>query len=191
MLAGGARRRMGRDKALLILGHETILQRQFRTLRAVCHEVAVIGPPERYAGLSAPVIPDELPGRGPLGGIFAGLRHTRTEFNLLLGCDLPFMQVRFLCFLAALALEERADVTVPQTADGRFQTLCAVYRRRALGVFRSSLVSGDNTIRRVFPRLRCRVLTWPEIVRAGFSRSIFANMNTPADYEAAVLRFIR
>ncbi len=191
VLAGGASRRMGRDKALLMLGSETILRRRIGTLRAVCREVAVIAPPERYPGLPAPVIPDDLPGRGPLGGIFTGLRHTRTEFNLFLGCDLPFMQARFLGFLAALALEDRADVTVPKTADGRFQTLCAVYRRRALGAFRSSLAGGDNMIRRVFPRLRCRVLTWPEIARAGVSRSVFANMNTPADYEAAVRRFSR
>ncbi len=185
VLAGGASRRMGRDKALLSLGGETILLRQIRTLRAACRGVVVIGSPERYAGLPRPVIPDDLPNRGPLGGIYTGLRHTRTEFNLFLGCDLPFMPSRFLRFLAALALETGADVTVPQTPDARLQTLCAAYRRRGLGAVRSSLASGENMIRGVFPRLRCRIVKWPEIARAGFSRRIFDNMNTPEDYERA------
>lgn len=185
VLAGGASRRMGRDKALLALGHETILQRQVRTLRAVCDGVVVIGSPERYSGLAGPVIPDDLIGGGPLRGIYTGLRHTRTEFNLFLGCDLPFMQARFLRVLAARALEDGADVTVPQTLDGCLQTLCAVYRRHALGAIRSRLAAGENMIRRVFPRIHCRVVEWPEIARAIFSRRIFDNMNTPTDYETA------
>ncbi len=182
VLAGGASRRMGRDKALLALGHETILQRQVRTLRAACRRVAVIGAPEGYSGLVGLVIPDDFTGCGPLAGIYTGLRHTRTEFNLFLGCDLPLMQARFLRVLAALALEAGADVTVPRTPDGRLQALCAVYRRRALDAIRSRLAAGENMIRRVFPRLRCRVVEWPEIARAGFSRRIFDNVNTPEDY---------
>ncbi len=183
MLAGGASRRMGRDKALLALGDETILARQVRLLHAVCRRVAVIGPQERYRGLAVPVLPDELPRRGPLGGIVTGLDLTRAEFNLFLGCDLPFMESRFLRFLAARALQDAADVTLPRTPDARLQTLCAVCRRRARVVLRASLMAGENMIRRVFPRLRCRIIAWPEIARAGFSQRIFDNMNTPADYE--------
>lgn len=191
VLAGGASRRMGRDKALLALGSETILERQIRTLRAVCRGVAVLGPPDRYPQVGAPVYPDDFPGRGPLGGIVTGLRRTPTEFNLFLGCDLPFMEKRFLRFLAARALHDAADVTVPRTPDARLQTLCAVYRRRALPALRASLLAGENMIRRTFPRLRCRMIAWPEIARAGFSLRIFENMNAPADYEATLRRLVR
>ncbi len=185
VLAGGDSRRMGRAKAELVLGGETMLERQIRVLRAVCRSVAVIGIPQSVPGLNVPAWSDEIPGRGPAGGIYTALLHARTEFNLILGCDLPFVDARFLRFLAQRALDEAAEVTVPEARDFRIQPVCAVYRRRALAVVRSSLNVGSNKTQDLAFRLRPRVLSWREIARAGFPPRILANMNTPEDYEAA------
>ena len=132
VLAGGASRRMGVDKATLVLGHETLIGRELRLLRSICRFVAVIGPVSKFSGLDVPVFADEVPGRGPLGGIYTGLRRTRTEFNLFMSCDLPFMESRLLGFLCDRALETEADVTLAQSSDKRLQPLCAVYRRRGV-----------------------------------------------------------
>jgi len=175
---------MGQPKPLLELGGQTMLERQLRLLRGVCRSVAVVGAPPGLPALGVPVWADELPGRGPLGGIYTGLKHSRTGYNLLLGCDLPFMETRFLRFLARLAIQEQADVTVPQTGDRCLQPLAAVYRRRARGAIRARLEAGDNKTSSFLHRVRCRVIRWREIARAGFSPRIFANMNTSADYEA-------
>ncbi len=185
VLAGGASRRMGRDKAKLLLGRETMLDRQLRMLRPVCRSVAVLGPRAIVTGLDVPVFPDEMPGRGPLGGIFTGIKRTRTEFNLFLGCDLPFLEVAFLRYLCKRALECQADVTVPKSQNHRLQPLCAVYRRRALGAVRTSLESGENKVSQFFSRVRCVVIPWRDIARGGFAARIFDNMNTPEDYQAA------
>lgn len=185
VLAGGASRRMGRPKARLVLGHETMLQRQLRLLRSVCRSVAVLGPPEEYRGLAMPVFADEFAGRGPLAGLYTGLLHTRTEYNLFLSCDLPFMTVRFLGFLCERALQSEAEVTVPESPVGAFHPLCAVYRRRALRAIRASLQAGENKVSRFFSHVGCRAVTTREIAQAGFKLRIFDNMNTPEDYEAA------
>ncbi len=179
---------MGRDKAKLLLGNETMLDRQLRLLRLVCRFVAVLGPRALVAGLDVPAFPDELPGRGPIGGIYTGLKRTRTDFNLFLGCDLPFMEVAFLHFLCQQALESKADVTVPKSRDHRLQPLCAIYRRRTLGAVQRSLELGENKVSRFFSRVRCVVIPWREIVRAGFAARIFDNMNTLEDYQAATKR---
>lgn len=184
VLAGGASRRMGRDKAKLVLEGETLLERQVRLLQAVCRTVGIVGPPDSYRGLDVPVYPDEVRRRGPLGGIYSGLLHTRSEYNLFLSCDMPQLEARFLGWLIEQALEYQADVTVPRTRDGR-HPLCAVFRRRALAAIRYRLASGQNNVRGLFPRVGSRVVPWSEIARAGFSPRIFGNMNTPQDYEAA------
>ena len=204
VLAGGLSRRMGRPKAALLLGDETMLARQVRLLKSVSRSVAVAGRPAGFEVLEAHgirsalggdvrLLPDELPGRGPLGGIYTGLAWTRTEFNLFLGCDLPFMETRFLRYLAAKALACGADVTVPESADGKLQPLAAVYRRRARAAVKASLESGENKVTRFYADVLCEVVKWPEIAHAGFPQRIFDNMNTPADYENAVrqLPFIR
>jgi molybdopterin-guanine dinucleotide biosynthesis protein A len=185
VLAGGASRRMGRDKAKLVLGEETMLERQIRLLRRVCRSVTVIGPPENFARVDVPVFPDELLGRGPLAGIYTGLSLSRTELNLFLGCDMPFMGARFLRFLCERACTSRADVTLPETRQQGLQPLSAVYRRRALGPIRARLAAGENEVSRFLPRVQCLVLPWREIARAGFPPRIFDNMNTREDYEAA------
>ncbi len=185
VLAGGASQRMGQDKSKLLLAGERMLQRQIRLLHSLCRSVAVLGPPQNFAGLEVPVFPDERAGRGPLGGLYTGLLHTRTEFNLFLGCDLPFMEAGFLRYLCRRALERQADVTVPESRDHGFEPLCAVYRRRALGAVRRSLESGENKVTRAFSRLRCEMIPWQAVSRVGFSPRIFVNMNTPQDYEEA------
>jgi molybdopterin-guanine dinucleotide biosynthesis protein A len=176
---------MGKPKPLLELGGKTMLERQLGLLRGVCRSVAAVGAPSELPAAGVPVWADELPGRGPLGGIYTGLRRSRTEYNLFLGCDLPFMEARFLQFLARLAIAGQADVTVPQTPDRHLQPLAAVYRRRTLGAIRARLEVGENTTSSFFHSVRCRVVPWREIARRGFSPRIFVNMNTSADYEAA------
>jgi len=185
VLAGGASHRMGRPKAGLVLGRETLLERQIRLLEVVSRSVAVVGSPAGFAGLAVPVFPDDLPGCGPLGGIYTALRKSRTEFALIVGCDLPFMQVRFLGYLAARALASQADVTVPQSPGGHYEPVCAVYRRRALPAIRASLEAGKCKTSDFFHRVRSQTIPWREIARAGFPPRIFANMNTLAGYEAA------
>jgi molybdopterin-guanine dinucleotide biosynthesis protein A len=185
VLAGGQSHRMGKPKGLLKLGGETLLERQLHVLRGVCRRVAVLGAPPGFPAVGARVFADELPGRGPLGGIYTGLKYSRTEYNLFLGCDLPFMEARFLRFLARLAVLEQADVTVPQTRDHRLQPLAAVYRRRALAAIRARLEAGENKTSSFFHRVRCRLVPWREIARAGFSPRIFVNINTPVDYDLA------
>lgn len=180
---------MGRPKAELVLGGETMLARQLRLLRTVCRSVAVVGPSAGHPGLGVAVFPDELPGRGPLGGIYTGLQRSHTDFSLFVSCDLPYLEARFLHYLARRAVECQADVTVPQSPRSGFEPLCAIYRRRVLKVIRACLEAGENKTTAFFPHVFCCVISWPEIARAGFTSRIFANMNTRADYETARIKY--
>jgi len=183
ILAGGASRRMGTDKACLTFGPERVVDRQIRLLRAVCRTVAIIGPPARYAGTGTQVFEDEISGRGPLGGIHTGLLRARTEFSLFLGCDMPMMEERFLRYLCQQALASRALATVPPPwVEGRYP-LCVVLRRSVLARIGFRLESGQNRVRGLFSRLPRRTVSRVEFARAGFSTRIFCNLNTPEDYE--------
>jgi molybdopterin-guanine dinucleotide biosynthesis protein A len=205
VLAGGRGRRMGQPKHTLILNGETLLSRQLRLLRSVCPAIAVLGtsdaPPYAQASIreasvkmtgkefkmsfDVPVYPDEWPGRGPLAGIYTALLRTHTEYNLIIGCDMPYLSASFLHYLCLRAKESQADVTVSESRDRRLQPLCAVYRRRARSAIRSSLAQGQNKVSRFYPHACCEIIRFPEIVRAGFRNNLFANINTPADFEAA------
>lgn len=194
---------MGRDKAALLLEGRTLLEHALATLRQVCREVLILGPPQLYGDYGAPVVEDIFPGCGPLSGIHAALSHTRTEFNLIIAVDTPFLSPEFLTFMAERAVNSEAVVCTPEIGGYR-QPLCSVYSRAFLPIAEEALrsqktqveaagspapaakaKSRDYKIVPLFPRDRTCVVTEEEMRRFAFAPEMFENLNTPDDIERA------
>jgi molybdenum cofactor guanylyltransferase len=172
---------MGADKALLVLGNEKLLQRAMRIVAAVCPEPIIVGDPVLYGGFGTAVA-DRVPGCGPLGGIHTALCVTTSRRNLILSVDMPRMTTEFLRWLVNKSAGGDELATVPQVA-GRNQPLCAVYRRKLLPVIEESIGAGEYKVDRSFAKVPTRYLSEKEVNAAGFSADIFANVNTPEDFE--------
>jgi len=183
VLTGGESRRMGRDKALLEIGGRPMALRMVERVRPLVAEVALVGAPERYGHLGVPVLADCEAGRGPLAGIVTALRATRLDWNLIVACDLPFLEASFLDMLLSEANDEY-DAVVPRPADG-WQPLCAAYHRRCLPAFERVLMSEYPKISVAFDSLRVRALVPGRLARFAFNPRMFKNMNSREDYEEA------
>ncbi|MEQ1854155.1 MAG: molybdenum cofactor guanylyltransferase, partial [Chthoniobacteraceae bacterium] len=98
LLAGGRSSRMGRDKPGLIFDGKPLWRHQLATLRATQPaELFISGAADGcYADAGIPVIPDDAPGLGPLGGIATALRRCTGEPLLVLAVDMPMMTPDFL-----------------------------------------------------------------------------------------------
>ena len=186
ILAGGASRRMGRNKALLTLGGRPLIQRVVDALQAVSDEVLIIAnQPDPYRFLHLPIIPDIQPGYGPLMGLYSGLQAARGELALLVAVDMPFLAPEFLRFLLAQAQEHDADVVIPE-AEGRLHPLCAVYRRATcLPAAEASIARGQRRLIAFHPQVRVRRI--PESTLRTFSPDlrVLMNVNTPEELEQA------
>lgn len=178
VLAGGRSSRMGRDKALLRLDGQTLLERAQELARSITEQVAVAGSRKKYGPVA---IEDTYPARGPLGGIHAALTATKTDFNLILSVDTPFLTSEFLHFLVAEAVRRGTTVTVPYVS-GRFQPLCAVYRREFLALAEPALRAGHNKIDALFCHTTVRRIEEAELIRLAFDPRMFDNLNTPEDF---------
>jgi molybdopterin-guanine dinucleotide biosynthesis protein A len=177
---------MGCPKESLRIDGESMLKRQIRVLRSVVRRVVVVGGTAAYLDeFDVPIVPDAVANRGPLGGIYTALVESRTDFNLVLGCDLPFVSRELLACLVLRAMADGSEVTVPVSREGRLQPLCAVFRRRVLYAVRTRLALGESKPRSLFPRVRCTTIPWRELADAGFRAPLFDNMNTPEEYECA------
>ena len=76
VLCGGRSSRMGRPKAWLPFGNEFMLARVVRVLREAVDPVVVVAAPDQDVPPLPPavrIIRDEIEGKGPLGGLAAGL----------------------------------------------------------------------------------------------------------------------
>ncbi|MCS7235980.1 MAG: molybdenum cofactor guanylyltransferase [Armatimonadota bacterium] len=185
VLAGGRSRRMGTDKALLPFAGTTLLGHVVRRIRTCCNPVYVVASdPRRDFGLRVPVVADRWPGHGPVAGIEAGLRACPTPCAAVVACDLPFVQPALLAGLADLM--EGVDAAVPLT--DRPHPLCAVYRRDAAYAAEAVLEAGGGSVRHLLARIRVRYV--PEEVLRPWDPDLlsFVNVNTPADYAAALAR---
>jgi molybdopterin-guanine dinucleotide biosynthesis protein A len=185
VLAGGKSTRMGRDKAKAVLapGGQTLLETVLAKARSVTPEVFIVGSPELYSG-HGPTFPDIFSGCGPLGGIHAALSHTRTEFNLVLAVDTPFLSAKLLAYLAERSLASHAVVTAP-VIKAYPQPLCAVYTRDFLAIATAALRTANYKIVPLFPQDRTLLVQEAELAKFAFTAEMFDNLNTPEDLESA------
>ena len=177
ILAGGKSTRMGTDKAFVVLDGRTLLARVLELARSVTPDVHIVGDRAKFAPF-APVVEDVFRGCGPLGGIHAALRASRTDMNLILAVDLPFVSLALSQYLIRLARESRATVTVARL-EGLWQPLCAVYRREFADLAENALRAGHYKIDALFDRARTQVVTGDDLEATGFSSRVFRNVNTP------------
>lgn len=175
VLAGGKSSRMGRDKALLKVEGETLIERAIRKLRRVCPEVAIAGGGPELARYGR-VIPDGTPGQGPLGGIVAALQQSAYEWNLFLAVDMPFVPESVLRSVA-FSGGGPALLAVAQ-AEGVIQPLCGIYSRAALPLLRRELEAGRLKMKDAIVATEAYSYTQIDCL------DWFRNINTPEDLEA-------
>jgi molybdopterin-guanine dinucleotide biosynthesis protein A len=182
ILAGGASSRMGRDKALLEFGVILLIVRAAQLLEPLVGPPTVVAPAGRYHSLGLRIVPDDQSGFGPLGAIATALRISASPWNLVVGCDLPYLTTEWLGFLIERAAASTADAVLPENERG-LEPLCAMYHKRGEAAIRAALERGVRKITDGLAGLA--VLTLPPPEWKGFDSEgrLFKNINTLADYE--------
>jgi len=180
LLAGGAGRRMGTDKASLEFEGRPLARRVAALLGEVCDPVLVAsGDGRRLDWLGLEQVADPVPGAGPLAGLVAGMELTRTPLMAAVAVDMPYASPAVL----RLLIERWADGTdavVPAT-DRRLEPLHAVYARTATPALRDALESGERAVHRALRRLAVTILG-PGEWRSADPEGRFAfNLNFPED----------
>ena len=193
VLAGGASRRMGTDKAHIVIDGRTLLQRSIdAVVGAGAERVVVVGLRGELEALPAQVrtVPDSAPGSGPLGGVVDGLRFLmNTDWNsepgacvsapdtvvIVVASDHPDHDLTELRYLVSrLVAEPAATTAVIPVVDGREQTMHAVYRPTLFAPLAASFSAGERSLRRALvghPILR--------IKRSGVARRSYLDLDDP------------
>ena len=181
ILAGGRSSRMGRDKALLRVGSQTLLELVMRRLAPCVQRLVVIGNAHNARQLEAlsvePVLTDLAPEMGPLMGVYTGLMHTDTPLNLFVSCDMPWVEPRLIERLTASAGPSTEAVASVHPREGiqPLPLLCHASACRTVGAL---LDRGARSLQVLLAQSRARLvqIEEPALWRA------FTNVNTPADY---------
>ncbi|MEQ8323306.1 MAG: molybdenum cofactor guanylyltransferase [Vicingaceae bacterium] len=175
ILAGGQSSRMGREKGLLTIGNQTFLQRLIDTLKPIADNVLVIGQsnyPKQEAVLE---FPDEIPGKGPAGGIYTALLRSDKELNFILSCDTPLVSTKLISDMILKFGEESAMIC---RSEQSIHPLCGIYRKSCTGFFKTQISNGELKMSRILEGLR---VTYYDLT--GKNEYQLTNINTPMDYQ--------
>jgi len=176
---------MGRDKASLPFGPDTLVARVLRLLREVTPDVIVVAREGQSLPdlLDAPVVRDPAEGLGPLAGIAAGCAAIRGERAFVAACDLPLLKSALVRRL--FDLSDGHDACVP-VIDGFAMATCAVYSRQAGPAAAALLASGESRASALLERLHTRLVGPDELRQADPHLESFQDCDTPDHYAAAL-----
>ncbi len=183
ILAGGSSSRLGRNKALARVAGCSLIERVLDVLRPLVSDLLLVAQPaEPFAHLELSVVSDVYQGVGTLGGLHAGLSAIHTEYGLVVGCDMPFLNADLLRFMISQA--RGYDVVMPRVGK-YYEPLHALYARRCAPAMERSILAGRRRIRHALADLRIRYIEEFEIDRYDPDHLSFFNVNTPEDLARA------
>lgn len=179
ILAGGASRRMGRDKATLPYEGTTLVERMVDILAPRCAPIFVIAAPgQALPSLDAQVLRDEVRGVGPLLATARGLlaaAEAGRELAFVCAVDMPLLSIELLDQLAGPAVRLGADVVLPW--DGRDHYLAGVYRTSLAGRAAELVDAGQRSMRALVDRVDTQRIVMPE-------QASLTNVNTASELTA-------
>lgn len=180
ILAGGRANRMGGiNKAFIEVGGERLIDRTLRVYRSLFEEIIIsTNSPLEYLEFDTRIVTDIYSGKGPIGGIHAGLLHATCEHAFVSACDMPYLSGEFIQYMIAQTGDY--DLVVPVTAGG-FESLHAIYSRKCLPVIESQIERDELKLSLLFRKFKTREIRGEEIRCYDREGKLFANLNSPAD----------
>ena len=174
---------MGEDKGLKLFLGQKLIQRVVDRLACIADEIIVTtNHPYDYAFLGKCLIPDLIPGRGSMGGLYTAMREAIFPIVAVVACDMPFASPELIKAEAKLLVDENVDVVIPRSNCG-LEPFHAVYRRATcLPFVRFAIDANHLKVIDLFSSMRVRELNRDEVDAIGSSDVIFRNINTPDEF---------
>jgi molybdopterin-guanine dinucleotide biosynthesis protein A len=176
ILAGGKSSRMGKDKGLIEINQVPMVCFAIDALSKVTPLIYISANNPDYEQFSLPLIPDLIPGIGPIGGLQATLSQIKTSHILALSADMPLITPRILQILSDHCKPD-SEAIVARHKD-KTEPLCAVYSVSILTRVNKQIEKTDYSLHNLIELLATEFIDFP--TEAGIDP--FVNINTPDQY---------
>ncbi len=195
VLAGGRGSRLGTEKPLAKIAGKSLIERVTTRLSSVSSEILIVISPEQArtwaplrSKLAAKIAMDIYPGRGALGGIYTGLVQSDSFHNLVVACDMPFLNIDLLRYIISLSPD--FDVIIPRI-DNNVEALHAIYSKNCVAPIEEQLKQDNLRIAAFFSSVKVKYVDKEDIERFDPDHLSFFNINTQADLDKARILALR
>ena len=177
ILAGGKSLRMGTDKGFLKWNNKLFIESIIDALDPLVSAIIIVSNDERYDAFGTKRVKDIIENAGPVAGIYSGLKASKTEYNLVLSCDIPLITTSILNQLID-AIDDETDIIQFQS-QGKAMPLIALYKKHCEKQFLKVLNQGERRLRIAVNT--CKVKT---IILNAVDEMYTTNVNTPQQLKA-------
>jgi len=180
VLSGGKSRRMGKEKGLCHFRGKALITFAIDTLKPLCKTLIISANNkiDQYDLLEYPVISDDIPDTGPIGGLYSCLKQSQSAINLVISCDTPFVTTEVYQELLKYIVDYQA--VVPVHEDGLLEPITAVYHRSCLPVILQQIEKGEYKMMDLLARLNTKFVYF-DTNMSDSKPSLFHNLNSPED----------
>jgi len=183
VLAGGKSIRLGREKALEKVKSQPLIQLVIDRLSSLGNDIMVVTSQiDTLPDLGVKKVIDIYPNKGPLGGIYSGLMAAPCFYCLVVGCDMPLLNVALLRYI--MELSPGFDVVIPRVNDN-VEPLHAVYSKNCLATIETALKRDRLQIQGFFHQVKVRYVEDAELKKFDPEHLSFFNINSESDLERA------
>jgi molybdenum cofactor guanylyltransferase len=188
ILAGGKSKRLGRNKVIETVGNQSLLERVISCLSFLKSEIIIVKAKEsilpdlaNYTYAKLKLVEDIYPGEGSLGGVYTGLVNSMTFNNIIVACDMPFINQGLLKYMVDII--ENYDVVIPRI-NGILEPLHAIYSQKCVTTIEILIRENRLSISGLIPIVKARYVDNAEIDDFDPHHLSFFNINTQADLDA-------
>jgi len=174
VLAGGQNSRMGTDKALLTLDGKTFISRIIEAIQSHCKSITIISNTNNFNFLGYPVIEDEIKDKGPLAGIYSGLKHSKSSYNLFVSCDIPLLNESLISFLFSKA-DFKSDACI-LIHNSNVEPLCGLYNKNIADKIISLIDNNELGVINALKNFNVQYIDYSEIIQS--MPFVLTNINT-------------
>jgi len=178
ILAGGKSSRFGTDKGLALFRGKPLISWSLNALVPLVDEILIISSNREYEKFGYRVIPDIIPGLGPLGGMLTGLKSASHHLNFVVSCDTPMISTELLSYLQTHA--NGYEAVVPLNVSNQYEPLCAIYSKSCVPAIAKMTESGDHKVLDLYKHVNTRSIRIDQHLPF-YNDFIFLNINTLDD----------
>ena len=134
--------------------------------------------------------------RGPIIGLYTGLKNAENLYSIVLAFDMPFISEKALNLLISTLRDrngkhqqsgiadtgkEPYDAVIIKTAKG-YEVLCGLYSKKCVNAFKENIITGNFKISDAFNILNIKIISESLLLKKGIDDLNFFNINNTHDY---------
>jgi len=179
ILAGGKSSRMGSEKGLVLFNGKPFIEHIIDVLRKMNLPIHIVSNTHLYDSFDYTVYSDIIKDKGPLCGIHTALMNSDKKYNLILSCDIPFVNEDVIKYLVNKIIG--VEDCIAPIHEGCSEPLCAIYSKDCVNILKNLLDANQLSIRTALNNINTQFI---DVSNQDFYRkNLFMNINSKKELE--------